>query len=179
MPTTMQPIAANIVSGAERMLGLADALLAGVPADAFARLAAPGGQTVRANHGAFIYGHLALYPARVLLAAGEDASAVTMPEAYTGLFGAGVECRDDPGGSIYPPMDEIVSRFRDSHRALLERVAAWPDSTMTNAHGIEGRLAEMFPTVGQVASFLLLGHAFMHLGQMSTWRRAIGLGSAM
>jgi hypothetical protein len=36
----------------------------------------------------------------------------------------------------------------------------------------------MFPTVGGAVNFLCGGHNMMHLGQISTWRRAAGLGSA-
>ena len=76
----MEPIASMITAGAERVLALADALLKDVPDDRFARFAAPGGATIEANHPAFVYGHLALYPARVFAAAGLDASSVAPPE---------------------------------------------------------------------------------------------------
>jgi hypothetical protein len=175
----METIAATIVPGAERMLGLAEALLKDVGVDRFARFASPGGQVVTSNHPAFVYGHLALYPARIVMAAGEDPGEVAAPEGYAGLFGAGVACVDDPAGSIYPSMDEIVSVFFDRHRRVLEMVKRWPDSRLAGGHALEGRLAELFPRVGQVANFLLLGHAMMHLGQVSAWRRAVGLGSAM
>jgi hypothetical protein len=36
----------------------------------------------------------------------------------------------------------------------------------------------MFPTIGGAVNFLLVGHVQMHLGQVSTWRRVMGLGSA-
>jgi hypothetical protein len=168
-----------IASGAERMMGLAEALLGGVEASRFARFASPGGETVHANHPAFIYGHLSLYPARVLIAAGEEASGIAAPAGWEDLFQHGAECRDDPEGSIYPAMDEIVRVFTDGHRAAIEKIRGWSDARMAERHGIEGRMAEAFPTVGHVSNFLMLGHTMMHLGQMSTWRRAEGLGSAM
>jgi hypothetical protein len=33
------------------------------------------------------------------------------------------------------------------------------------------------PTVGAAVNFMLGGHLQMHLGQVSAWRRAMGLGS--
>jgi hypothetical protein len=37
----------------------------------------------------------------------------------------------------------------------------------------------MCPTIGAVANFLLSAHHMMHLGQVSAWRRAVGLGSVL
>lgn len=175
----MDQSASVIVAGAERMMGLSEALLKGVDAERFARFTAPGGQPVNANHPAFIYGHLALYPAYVLTAAGEDAAAAATPASFGDLFSKGVDCVDDPEGTIYPAMDEVVGVFNTTHRAVIERVKSWPDSKMAEKHTIEGPMSEAFPTVGHVAGFMLLAHTMMHLGQMSTWRRCEGLGSAM
>lgn len=175
----MDHSASMIVAGAERMMGLSEALLKGVDAERFARLTAPGGQTVNANHPAFIYGHLAIYPAFILTTAGEDPASAAAPESYSELFKHGAECRDDPEGTIYPAMDEIVGVFNTGHRAVIERVKGWPGSKMTEKHSIEGPMGEAFPTVGHIANFMLLAHTMMHLGQMSTWRRCEGLGSAM
>ena len=175
----MEPIASMIVAGAERMLQLADALLTDVPDEQFARFAAQGGGTIEANHPAFIYGHLAIYPVRIFGAAGLDGSAVAPPDGYADLFENGKVCRDDPDGSVYPARAEIVEVFTRGHRGAIDAVAAMSDDQLKAKHTIEGRMAEMFPTVGHVSSFLLVGHTMMHLGQMSTWRRAIGLGSAM
>lgn len=175
----MEHAANMIVPGAERVMGLSEALLKDVDAKRFARFTAPGGQAVNANHPAFIYGHLSVYPAIVLTAAGEDPAPAAAPEPYNDLFKQGAACRDDPEGTIYPAMDEIVGVFNRGHRAVIERVRTWPDSKLAERHGIEGRMSEVFPTVGHVASFMLLAHTMMHLGQMSTWRRCEGLGTAM
>lgn len=175
----MDSIASMIVTGAERAFGLGELLLKGVPDDRFARFAPGDGTLINANHPAFIYGHLAIYPTRILAAAGLDGSAIAPPENYLELFEAGKDCVDDPDGSVYPARSEIVDLFVRSHRAAIDAVGGMSDAQMKAKHPIEGRMAEAFPTVGHVASFLLVGHTMMHLGQMSTWRRAIGLGSVM
>ncbi len=175
----MEPIASMIVTGANRVMSLAEALLSGVPDEQFARFASPGGQTIEANHPAFVYGHLSIYPARILKAAGADASAVEPSGRFLELFENGVVCRDDPSGTIYPSRAEILDLFTSGHRAAIDCIAGLSDEQLKASHGIEGRMGEMFPTVGHVASFLLGSHTMMHLGQVSTWRRAIGLGSAM
>lgn len=175
----MDPIASMIVTGAERSLGLGEALLKDVPAEKFARFASHAGQAIEANHPAFIYGHLAIYPTRILSAAGLDGSSIAPPASYLELFENGKVCRDDEAGSIYPAHSEITDLYTRAHRVAIDAVGAMSDDQLKSKHGIEGRMAEMFPTVGHVANFLLVGHTMMHLGQMSTWRRAIGLGSAM
>lgn len=175
----MDSIASMIVTGAERAFGLGGSLLTDVPGDRFARFAPGADGAINANHPAFIYGHLAIYPTRILTASGMDGSAIAPPESYLELFENGKVCRDDIDGTIYPDREEIVDLFTRAHRAAIDAVAAMSDDQLKAKHGIEGRMAEIFPTVGHVASFLLVGHTMMHLGQMSTWRRAIGLGSAM
>jgi hypothetical protein len=42
-----------------------------------------------------------------------------------------------------------------------------------------GRMSEMLPTLGAAMMFMCGSHLQMHLGQVSSWRRAMGLGSAM
>ena len=43
---------------------------------------------------------------------------------------------------------------------------------------VEGRFREILPTVGGVVLFMLNNHVMMHAGQVSHWRRAMGLGPA-
>ena len=167
-----------IVTGSERMLGLAEVLLNDIPSDKFARFASNGGKTIEANHPAFIYGHLSIYPSMVFAAAGLDGSAFAAPEHYTDLFEHGKECRDDADGSIYPAQREVVDQFLSSHRAAIDAIKGMTSEQFEAKNGIES-MADMFPTFGSIANFLLVGHTMLHLGQLSTWRRAIGLGSAM
>jgi hypothetical protein len=53
-----------------------------------------------------------------------------------------------------------------------------PDATFEQANPAEGRMKQLFPTLGSVQTFYCGGHMMMHLGQMSAWRRMQGLGSA-
>ena len=175
----MDPVASMIVASAERMLGLSEALLKDVPADKFARFASPGGKAVEANHPAFIYGHLSIYPSWILSMIGQDASAVSPADDYKALFEHGKPCLDDADGSIYPAQAEIVDLFNRSYRAAIDAVGGMSAAQLQGPSGIEGDFGVMFPRAGDIANFMLVGHTMMHLGQMSTWRRAIGLGSAM
>jgi hypothetical protein len=156
----------------------AERLLTGVTPETFARFARPGGTLVKSNHPAFVLGHLSLYPIRVLQLCGKPPDAAQMPATYDALFKAGIECQDDPAGTIYPPMKDMTTRFFDAYRAAMAAAAEAPDSAFTAEHAVEGRMKELFPTVGAAVIFYLTGHPQAHFGQISAWRRMMGLPPA-
>ncbi len=175
----MSQVAKIIVNTSNLSLGLAQSMLKDVQALRFARLSCPGGQTVNSNHPAFIYGHLSTYPNQMMTMLGKDTTEVANPDGFADLFDAGVECRDDPDGTIYPPMEEIMSHFSKAHKAIIAVAAELTDEELTRENPTEGRFREMCPTMGDVLIFMLNAHIMLHLGQMSAWRRCEGLGSAM
>lgn len=162
-----------------RTMGLAKGLLGGIDAKHFARQPQADGKTVDTNHPAFVYGHLALYPARVLGMLGMDAADIACPESYNTLFAAGVKCEDDPTGTKYPPMAEIVAKFDAAYARLIEVVKGVDDAALTAPIQGNDRYREIFGTVGGAASFMMHDHLMFHLGQVSAWRRMMGLGSVM
>lgn len=168
----MSKLMSMVLPGTRATLNLANALLKGIsPAD-FARM--PTG--VKANTPAFCYGHLALYPERLLAMVGRED--VARPDAkYEEWFASGRECKDDPSRTIYPSMEEIVARFTTRHEFLLG-VLPEIDDAVFDRPTPNPRLVDRFPRIGNAASFLLLAHPMLHLGQVSTWRRCMGLGSA-
>jgi hypothetical protein len=169
--------AAEISATAARLLpsvkitqGLFHNLLDGVRPDQFARQ--PEG--VAANHPAFILGHLSLYPPKVLEALGVENPA--RPTAETApLFEAGAECRDDPAGDIYPPMDQIVSDFDRVMVDAAERLATIPEDRFAGPIPPENSFSKIMPDLGALANFTLIAHPMLHAGQLSTWRRCMGL----
>lgn len=174
----MKSIGPVIRASADLSILYAERLLNGVAAAQFGRLASPGGVVVKSNHPAFIFGHLSLYPARVLSHLRLDPGPHAAPAAYEALFKNGVECRDDPGGTIYPPMNELTARFFAGYRAAADAVGQADDERLLAPNPAEGRMRELFPTIGAAVNFYLGGHVQNHLGQMSAWRRATGLPAA-
>jgi len=157
-------------------MGYAERLLKGVPADRFGRFARVGGTAVESNHPAFIYGHLSLYAPRVLQQIEHPAPRV--PDHFQDLFSKDAKCRDDADGDLYPAMDEITAFFFEGHRMLAGALRSTPDAVFDRPNPAEGRMKELFPTLGSVQTFYCGGHMMMHLGQMSGWRRIEGLGPA-
>lgn len=172
----MGQIADMIVGNARVGLGIAQSLLDGIEPDRFARLITSDGQPVTANHPAFCYGHLSMDPtwAEIL-----GLGTIPSPAGFEALFKAGCECHDDPEGVIYPAMEAITGHFFSSYNAVLEGIAGMSDERFAEQNPVEGRFREMCPTIGAATAFAFNDHLMYHFGQVSTWRRCMGLGSVM
>lgn len=172
----MGQVANTILASAKLTKRMSEALLKDVSPQQFARLANVGGTAVQSNHPAFVYGHLAIYFPKVLSALGQPAPA--NPPMFEELFSNGKPCIDDPEGAKYPPMDAIVSQYNLGYEAAIAALSKASDADLAKPNPAEGRMKEMFPTVGEIINFLLGVHPMSHLGQISAWRRMMGLGSA-
>ncbi len=153
-------------------------MLVGVTDDQFARFARPGGQIVQSNHGAFVYGHLSLYSSRIIEQLDADASFLTPTAQFQTAFSKDAQCVDDPTGEIYPAMDDITEAFFKGYEAALAIVREAPDSALQKPNPTGGRMTELFPTIGSMQAFYVGGHIMLHIGQVSAWRRMLGLGAA-
>lgn len=158
-------------------VGYAERLLQGVAPQNAARFPRPGGEKITSNHATFILGHLALYPAKLLALLEVPADAHKCPDDWVELFEAGAECRDDAEGALYPGLETLREKFFDGYRAAVAAVASADDERLLRPHP-DAKRRELFPTVGATASFYLSGHVMTHLGQLSAWRRAMGLPPA-
>jgi len=179
MTMTASPLAETITRTLQRTRGLADALLKDIPAHSFARFPEAGGQTIRTNHPAFIFGHLSLYPVKQLEILGIDAPEIAVPEGFAEVFENGIECKDDPDGSIYPPMDTITGYFNLAHDTAITRLAQIDDDTLNTPFTGDAWYVDAMRTPASMIIFMLHDHYMFHLGQVSAWRRCMGLGSAM
>jgi len=173
MTTTAARFAADAVAPAARMgLGVFDQVIADIPAAKFARK--PEG--VDTNHPAWILGHLAIYPDMVLEMIGRPELA-DPDERLTKLFEQGAECQDDADGSIYPTKDALTARFTSRMNTALSALAEADDETLSKPN--TAFASEHMPTVGALANFLVGHHVMLHAGQISAWRRAMGMGPCM
>ncbi|MFO0873839.1 MAG: DinB family protein [Phycisphaerales bacterium] len=160
-----------IASALERGIGYAEALAKDIPADRFDHSPMPN-----LNHPAFNFGHLSLYPNRILNLLGKPELVVDKP-GWDKLFAAGVACVE--GNGQYPPKQEIVDFFLDRHRAAVAVVRETTEDVLAQPNPIEGRMREVFPRIGNAVLFMMTSHVMMHLGQISAWRRTVGLPSVM
>lgn len=173
----MGAIAQTIVGAQGPLMMYAEKLLTGVTAGQFARQPVGKDGLINTNHPAFIFGHMSVYAGNICELAGIGDSGIVNPDGFEELFSAGSECRDDPDGSIYPAMEKITGHFFDGHRKTFAQLAELSDEQLAAPHGQEGEFFQAFPSRAAIVAFLVGPHPFTHLGQMSVWRRCMGLGS--
>jgi hypothetical protein len=163
--------------GANVTRGYAERLLKDVTPDIFARHPVVNGKVVTINHPAFVFGHLALYPTLIAEMTGISNKGMEIPANYAALFMMGTPCHDDPTGTIYPAMNELVQTFFTSTDTLIAALDTIPlDRLDTPLENPSRR--ERFGSVGGFLTYILLAHPQSHLGQISGWRRCMGLGPA-
>lgn len=168
----------SMLVASRRTLGYAEILLKGIDPATAARFPRFGSTVISTNHPVFVFGHLAIYPRRMLELVGKDPSQVTPPDAYVTLFAAGVECIDDADGKTYPGIGEVAGNFFRWSKIAMESMADVGDDVLAGENPNE-KSRGSFPTVGGVLLFLTNNHPMMHLGQVSAWRRCYGLPAAM
>jgi len=175
----MGQIGQLLTGSSKRVSGLAGGLLNGIDPKSASNMPKQDGQCIKCNHPVFVLGHLSIYPQMVIGMLGGEPSDAAVPEGYTELFSHGVECKDDSDSSIYPSLDEVAGHFNKAYEAFVSFAQELDDSVY--AKDIEGSdgFKDAFGTNGVMVSFMLHDHVMFHLGQLSTWRRAMGLGSAM
>ncbi|MCC5786428.1 MAG: hypothetical protein JJU33_06995 [Phycisphaerales bacterium] len=175
----MQPIARTIVPCGHVTLGYAELLLKDIKPDRFARMVRIDGKPINSIHPAFAFGHLSIYPEKLMGMLDREPGDAKSPEGFAEVFAAGQDCKDDPEGTIYPPMQNVVDHFFKGHRVLLAALEEASDDLLLQENPMEGDMKTRFPTKGTMFAFTLSAHTMMHLGQVSFWRRCMGLGPVM
>ncbi len=173
MTTATNPrVADAIVPPCRTGLSLLEMALKEIPAEKFA--VKPDG--VETNHPAWIIGHLSIYTDNVIEMIGRGDLAEP-DERLTELFKDGTECRNDPAGRIYPKKDELVARFVSRMNKAFDAVEQADEAVFAKPNTLFAQ--EQIPTVGGLVNFLLAHHIMMHFGQISAWRRMMGMGRIM
>jgi hypothetical protein len=147
-------------------------LCADIPADKFGHMPCKG-----MNHPLFNIGHLSLYAERVLNMVGREDLARKADPKHEELFKAGSPCVEQDGR--YPSKDAVVKQFMDRYKVVADALPKVSDEVFAKPNPSGGRMTEILPTVGAAVMFMCGSHLQMHLGQISAWRRAIGLGSVL
>lgn len=172
-----ETLIANLLPGARAALSYAEKLLVGMPTELASTKPVVNGTRIETNHPVFLFGHLSLYPALLAELTGLPKDTVAVPEHYPALFQIGSPCHDDPSGEIYPKLPEVSERFLNGTRAILELLPQIEMSALTKELENPSR-RERFGTVGAFVVYVLLAHPQVHLGQLSVWRRCMGLAAA-
>lgn len=166
-----------IAASAKLGLGYATRLMTDVDASSFSSFARVGDQMVQSNHPAFVCGHLSIYPARIVAELGGDAGPIEPSAATLELFSPSATCVDDPSGKIYPGKSELISVLTKNCEAAIAALESAPDDAFLQPNANEN-MRSKFPTVGAMHAFYVGGHFMVHMGQISAWRRMIGMPPA-
>lgn len=145
-------------------VGFLKSLLDGIDTDKLTHQPAPG-----MNHPIWIVGHLAVTMGFGASQIGADYKA---PEGWDALFNMGSKPVDDP--AKYPDLATLLAELDKGVAAVAPYMGSVSDEVLSAEEPDEG-FRKMMPTVGDGMTFILNGHFWMHIGQLSTWRRAIGL----
>ena len=75
--------------------------------------------------------------------------------------------------SDYPPKEELISTFETAFQNAASLYEKLGEEELGKPQKL-GFFETELPSVGDMATFLVLAHTNLHLGQLSAWRRAIG-----
>ncbi len=120
------------------------------------------------NHPAWIAGHITLPHRRI---ATELGSPLEIPDGWVELFGRGSRPRPTP--SLYPAKQVLIQAYLEGHKHLAAAFSA-ATSDQLSATNVRWK-PTMITTIGAMAVHAMTTHEALHLGQLSAWRRAMGM----
>lgn len=121
------------------------------------------------NHPAWVIGHLT----SVCQALG---GAIGLPEwlptDFASRFGTGSRPVADAG--LYESKDNALALLRDAQSRITNAVNRLDDSRLDEPFPDES-YRDVFPSIRHALTQVLVGHTAYHVGQVTIWRRAMGL----
>lgn len=148
------------------LLGYCRMLLADIADERLAEQPLPG-----VNHPAWILGHLAF---SADLAAVRLGGEKRLPAAWAAKYGPGSTKSSNRGD--YPSKEELLKSVeQEFERARQLAKEATNEQLAAPTVSTNPLIRAGLPTTRDGVAFLLTGHLGGHLGQLSTWRRMIGL----
>ncbi len=121
------------------------------------------------NHPAWTIGHL-VYSGQAI--GGEIGLVVWLPSEWARRFGTG--SRPVADSTAYPSKAALLEALHDSQRRITNRLAALGQDGLVRPLPDE-HYRDRLPTLGHAVLHILVGHSAMHVGQVTAWRRAMGL----
>ena len=129
------------------------------------------------NHPAFTLGHLATASALVADRFGEE---YNMDDYWDALFrrkGPGDPQLPGTEADLYPKKEELLQQLETCHlkvEKIIKHVSA-----AELKEDLHWRFSSFMPTKGEMLRFMCITHESMHLGQLASWRRAMGYPSSL
>jgi hypothetical protein len=121
------------------------------------------------NHPAWVLGHLAWTADRGLELLGAKE---ILPAGWATVFARG--STPTASRAAYASKDELLRAVEQGYQQLRHKAAAASPEQLSQPTPV-ALAKETLPTLQELIAFLMTGHVGGHLGQISTWRRLIGL----
>jgi hypothetical protein len=121
------------------------------------------------NHPAWIIGHL-VFSCQAI--GGEIGVEPWLPEQWVASFTRGSTPVDER--SAYPSKEELLAALDDGTARLRDRLAAMSGEELALPLP-DVRFHYRFPTLGHAIAHILAGHTALHAGQLTVWRKVMGL----
>lgn len=146
------------------LLGYCRMLVDDIPDERFAEQPLPD-----VNHPAWILGHLAYSADSAVALLGGQKS---LSAEWIAKFGP--KSKLSAARAEYPSKEELLLALERTFEETRRLAAVAGPEQLAAAHANRA-FAEAMPQVGDLCAFLLTSHLGVHLGQLSAWRRMIGL----
>ncbi len=129
------------------------------------------------NHPAFTLGHLVTGSAMM---AEDLGGTYDIPEGWKELFQ-----RNGPGDprmpsgdlNSYPEKNVLLNELEKQHEIVKEILRNIDEKKLNES--VKWRFDKFFPSLLDLTFFICVNHEAMHLGQLSAWRRAMKLPTAL
>jgi hypothetical protein len=124
------------------------------------------------NHPAWTLGHLAATSNSLAGLLGLES---TFPDAWRDACRTGGT--PDGDAAAFPSKGQLLEQLAHQHERVGGAIETADPALFAREHP-HPRARARFPTIGDTAAFLMSVHEANHLGQITAWRRAVGLGPA-
>ena len=121
------------------------------------------------NHPWWVIGHLTC---TCQLLGGVVGLRPWLPDGWAKRFGTGSVPVAD--ATMYDSRETALALLRDAQSRLTQAVQQLDDARLDTPFPDES-YRDVFPTIRHAATQVLVGHTALHVGQLSVWRKAMGL----
>lgn len=121
------------------------------------------------NHPAWVIGHLTC---TCQLLGGAIGLPEWLPSDFARCFGTGSVPVADAG--LYGTKDNALAMLRDAQSRITHAVGQLDDSRLDEPFPDES-YRDVFPSIRHALTQVLVGHTGYHVGQLTLWRKAMGL----
>ena len=121
------------------------------------------------NHPSWVIGHLT-HACQLL--GGAIGLPEWLPDDWASRYGTGSKPTCD--ATLYETKDDALAILGDAQSRITRAVGELDDTRLDEPFPDESCRA-VFPTVRHALTQVLVGHTANHIGQLSVWRRAMGL----